>query len=178
MQRAALPLDGNAGGVMEYIIKNPNPIVNIFGLMAEFLCGIGPENREFDESSELTLSIKNSNMTKIALKKFYDKYANKEDLPYYIPISFAPFGKGDTGPVREFKNDGFTAAQFLGSAAYYFDVVDGMVNVRVYDTKTPFSLFYHVVPARYSRDKFSIMGETKQNYFFSIPLNDLFNLFE
>lgn len=31
LQRAALPLDGNAGGVMEYIIKNPNQI-KIYGV--------------------------------------------------------------------------------------------------------------------------------------------------
>lgn len=71
-----------------------------------------------------------------------------------------------------------TAIQFLGSAIYHFNVQNGMVNVHVYDTKTPYSLFYHVIPARYSRETFPIMGETKQNYFFSISLNEIPNIIQ
>ena len=163
---------------LDWAAQHSNPVVNVTGLMIEFLTGWGAESRDFDETTGLTQSIKNSNMTKIALKRFYEHYTAKKESSHSVPIKFSPFGRDDTGPGREFNADGITAIQFIGSATYYFDVQEDMVNVRVYDTKTPHSLFYHVIPARYSRDSFSIMGETKQNYYFSIPLIEILQTFQ
>ena len=157
---------------LDAMINSQNGVISVAGLMGEFMTGFGSGKHDFYDDAPLTQSLKNANMTKIALRQFYADYLNgKNKSPYFM--SFKPFGLGDTGPVREYNADGMTAVQFLGSSTYYFSIDGGKVNVHVYDTKTPNSLFYHAIPDRHSRETFPVMGETIQNYYFSVPLGEI-----
>lgn len=183
---------------MEFVKTNPNlteeekqeifktsEIKTITILMDEFLRGEGAEKRVFTESDKITQGLKNSNMTKVALRKFYDEYMrykreDRKDMPKKYQIDLEPFTyKGyNTSVLNELQKDkGYSTSQFVGSATYYydFDPDTEILTVKVEDYKTAKSFLYHIGGNKmeYDRDKFKIMGKTEQNYIFSISLQEI-----
>lgn len=183
---------------MEFVKTTPNlteeekqeifktdEIKTIIVLMDEFLRGEGAEKRVFTESDKITQGLKNSNMTKIALRKFYDEYmrykrGERPDEPPYYQIDLEPFTyEGyNTSVLNELQKDkGYSTSQFVGSATYYydFDPKTEILIVTVKDSKTAHSFLYHIGgnEMKYDRDKFKIMGKTEQNYIFSISLQEI-----
>ena len=183
---------------MEFVKTTPNlteeekqeifktdEIKTIIVLMDEFLRGEGAEKRVFTESDKITQGLKNSNMTKIALRKFYDEYmrykrGERPDEPPYYQIDLEPFTyEGyNTSVLNELQKDkGYSTSQFVGSATYYydFDPKTEILIVTGKDSKTAHSFLYHIGgnEMKYDRDKFKIMGKTEQNYIFSISLQEI-----
>ncbi len=146
-------------------------------LTSEFIFGYGPEVRYFNEDHPFTQSLMDSNMTTIALEKFYKGY---EDYMAGRSSSIQPTERvdfsftGDTGPIRELIKDGFSAAQFLGTATYTFELEGDTLTVEVYDTKTEWSFLYHYPGTdRHKRSEDPTMGETTQYYEFSLSLDEI-----
>lgn len=116
----------------------------------------------------------------MALEAFYKGYqdykaGNRKSIPDHYRVDFGPFG--ETGPIQGMWNDGGynSASQFIGTATYYFQLdKNDVLNIRVEDSKTEYSLFYHApFTDRHSRNEKRILGETFQKYKFSIPLNEV-----
>ena len=130
-------------------------------MMREFATNTGPESRAFGPGSAASISLANSNMTSVAVDAFHRGYVDytlglRPDIPSQYKVDFLLHGNSeyDTGYIEEFAVDGdFTQAQFVGSAMYYFnlDEQNNMLDIRVYDTKSAYSLFLHI-PPRYGRD--------------------------
>lgn len=103
------------------------------------------------------------------------KAGNRKSIPDHYRVDFGPFG--ETGPIQGMWNDGGynSASQFIGTATYYFQLdKNDVLNIRVEDSKTEYSLFYHApFTDRHSRNEKRILGETFQKYKFSIPLNEV-----
>jgi RHS repeat-associated protein len=146
-------------------------------LTYEFITGTGPEERFFGPDHPLTMDIKRTNMTTIALKEIYYNYTNKNAEEGDIVVEFPNFTRlGDTGPLREYIADKeYTAAQFLGTAHYIYKINfnEKMIDIEVYDTKSEESLLYHLPGTdRHSRKENPFMGETIQHYYFSISFDE------
>lgn len=166
-------------------IFKTDEIKTIIVLMDEFLRGEGEEKRVFTESDKITQGLKNSNMTKVALRKFYDEYmrykrGERADTPPYYQINLEPFVyEGyNTSVLNELlKDKGYSTSQFVGSATYHydFDPKTEILKIKVEDYKTAKSFLYHIGgdEMKYDRDKFKIMGKTEQNYIFSISLQEI-----
>jgi len=161
-------------------VNSDNTFKTSVALTLEFITGLGPEVREFNEDHPFTQSLMNSNITTEAFKAFqkgYEGYlAGKRTFPYEYRVDFSYFYPlfGNTGPFKEYVRDGFTAAQFTGTAFYLFEVEGDMLQIMVYDTKTEYSFKYHLPGTKsYSRSENPIMGETIQYYHFSIPLTEV-----
>lgn len=149
----------------------------------EFISGKGPEERNFGENEPITQSLKSSNLTTEALKAFYKGYSDyksgkRPNIPPQFRVDFSylyPLD-GNTGPIKEYAKDGWTSAQFTGTAMFYFklDEANGMLGVQVYDTKNENSFLYHLPGTdKHSRDENSIMGETTQTYDFTISMEEV-----
>ena len=165
------------------VIEKGDPKNTSLALTAEFITGLGPETRYFNSSHPFTQSLKESNMTTVALKAYYKGYkeyisGKRSNLPTSYRVDFGLLGYigSDTGLVQEFVADGkFTASQFVGTANYMFelDPKNGL-HVTVYDTKTEYSFLYHLPNTdRHSRKENRFMGETKQFYHFVVTLQEL-----
>lgn len=165
------------------VIEKGDPKNTSLALTAEFITGLGPETRHFNSSHPFTQSLKESNMTTVALKAYYKGYkeyisGKRSNLPTSYRVDFGLLGYigSDTGLVQEFVADGkFTASQFVGTANYMFelDPKNGL-HVTVYDTKTEYSFLYHLPNTdRHSRKENRFMGETKQFYHFVVTLQEL-----
>ncbi|GIV45104.1 MAG: hypothetical protein KatS3mg035_2227 [Bacteroidia bacterium] len=148
-------------------------------LMYEFITGTGPESREFGPDHPLTKDVAASNMTTIALNKIYNKYLSNKKNKYYVSVTFPHpenLDIGDTCPIREYLADKeYTAAQFTGSATYYYyiDFKNKIINITVYDTKSEKSFKYNLPGTdKHKREEDPIMGETEQFYFFSITFEE------
>ncbi|HCC50956.1 MAG TPA: hypothetical protein DEQ30_01980 [Porphyromonadaceae bacterium] len=164
----------------EQLVNSNCSVVTSAALTSEFIFGYGPEMRYFNEDHPFTQSLMDSNMTTIALEKFYKGYEDyvageRSDPPSSYRVDFSPFPfTGDTGPFREFIKDGFSAAQFLGTATYTFKLEGDTLTVEVYDTKTEYSFMYHFPGTdRHQRSEDPIMGETTQYYEFSLSLDEI-----
>ena len=59
---------------LDNVIKKGEPKSTSLALTLEFITGLGPENRKFSSSHPFTQSLKESNMTTVALKAFYKGY--------------------------------------------------------------------------------------------------------
>lgn len=166
----------------EQLVNSNDPVVTSAALTAEFIFGYGPEVRYFNENHPFTQSLMDSNMTTIALEKFYKGYedyvaGNRSNPPPNYRVDFSPIPfVGDTGPFTELIEDGFSAVQFLGTANYVFKLEGDMLTVEVYDTKTEYSFLYHFPGTdRHKRQENPIMGETTQHYEFSLSLDEIRN---
>lgn len=164
----------------EQMVNSNDPKAASAAMTAEFMFGYGPEVRYFNEDHPFTQSLMDSNMTTIALEKFYKGYEDyvageRSDPPSSYRVDFSPFPfVGDTGPVTEYKKDGFSAAQFLGTANYVFNLEGDVLYIEVHDTKTEYSFMYHFPGTdRHKRHENPIMGETTQSYEFSISLDEI-----
>ena len=165
------------------VIEKGEPKRTSLALTTEFITGLGPENRNFNSSHPFTQSLKESNMTTVALKAYYKGYKDyvngkRSSLPTSYRVDFGLLGYfgGDTGLVQEFVADGkFTASQFVGTANYKFELDSkNNLHVTVYDTKTEYSFLYHAPKTdRHSRKENKFMGETKQTYHFVVTLQEL-----
>jgi RHS repeat-associated protein len=153
------------------------------GVTLEFITGKGPEVRNFGPNAPITQSLKSSNFTTEALTAFYKGYqdyqtGNRKDMPAQYRVDFNyfyPLG-GDTGPFKEYSKDGWTSAQFIGTAMFNFsfDTKTNMLNVHVYDTKNEYSFLLHMPGTdKHKRSENPIMGETIQTYDFSIPMEEV-----
>jgi hypothetical protein len=166
----------------EQLVNSNDPVTTSAALTAEFIFGYGPEVRYFNEDHPFTQSLMESNMTTIALEKFYKGYedyvaGNRSDPPSSYRVDFTPFPfTGDTGPVTEYMKDGFSTAQFLGTANYVFRLEGDVLHIEVNDTKTEYSFLYHFPGTdRHQRNENPIMGETTQYYEFSVSLDEIRN---
>jgi len=160
---------------LDNAVNSGNTFATSVAMTAEFFAGIGPETRQFGQDHPFTQSLMQSNFTTEALKAFQKGYDNGNIIKEYM-VNFNAFYplSGDTGPFKEMFKDGFTAAQFTGSATYNFNIQDDMLNITVYDTKTEWSALYHAPGTdRHTRSEKRIMGETTQIYRFSIPLTEV-----
>jgi hypothetical protein len=167
---------------LDNMVNSDDPYTTSLGLLGEFVLGIGPEERFFGPSHPFTKSLKESNMTTEALKAFYEGYQDylsgkRPDIPHSYRVDFSYGVEGDTGPFEEFfKDRGYTAAQFIGTTNYKFtfDAEKELIQIEVYDTKTEYSLLYHMPGTdRHTRSERKIMGETTQYYYFTISLSEL-----
>jgi len=126
--------------------QDPSEISVALGM--EFVTGLGPTERTFKESHVFTQSLMESRTTRIAINKWLDGFVSfqkgeRPDMPSRYAVSWPdasgsfPFvHANETGPVREYLEDGkFTAAQFTGSALYLFDYnkEDKTLSVTVKD---------------------------------------------
>jgi hypothetical protein len=171
---------------LDKMSKSDNPEDVSLALTTEFILGIGPEIREFDGNHPFTKSLKYSNLTKEAIRSYWDGYQQynqkkRTDIPTYYKVDFSPWPfVGDTGPIKEYRKDSkFTAAQFVGTAIYIFDTDEKkkIVNIKVYDTKSEYSFLYHIYGTdRHKRNNKQIMGETTQYYYFSFSFEEVINL--
>ena len=164
---------------LDNVIKKGEPKSTSLALTLEFITGLGPENRKFSSSHPFTQSLKESNMTTVALKAFYKGYQEykkglRAEMPNSYRVDFGPTS-GDTGPIREAFYDGkFTAAQFVGTAYYTFRLENDNLHVTVEDTKNEYSFLYHIPGTdRHARSEKQLMGETKQKYVFVIKMSEL-----
>ena len=127
------------------VIEKGEPKRTSLALTTEFITGLGPENRNFNSSHPFTQSLKESNMTTVALKAYYKGYKDyvngkRSSLPTSYRVDFGLLGYfgGDTGLVQEFVADGkFTASQFVGTANYKFELDSkNNLHVTVYETNS------------------------------------------
>ncbi|MFA7325897.1 MAG: hypothetical protein WC121_04475 [Candidatus Kapaibacterium sp.] len=167
---------------LDKAVNGDNDFVTSVALTAEFITGLGPEKRVFPENHPFTKSLKDANLTTEALVAFYNGYLEykayeRPDIPPSYRVDFEYLYGGDTGPFKEFFEDGeFTAAQFTGTANYVFDLDEknSILNITVYDSKTEYSFLYHAPGTdRHSRDEGKIMGETTQVYTFSFTIEEI-----
>ncbi|MEA3387483.1 MAG: RHS repeat-associated core domain-containing protein, partial [Patescibacteria group bacterium] len=152
-------------------------------LTFEFITGKGPEKRSFGPNAPITQSLKSSNLTTEALQAFYKGYqvyqsGNRKDIPSQYRVDFNYFypASGNTGPFKEYAKDGWTSAQFTGTAMFNFslDEKTKTLNIHVYDTKNEYSFLLHLLGTdKHKRSENSVMGETIQTYDFSIPMEDV-----
>ena len=165
---------------LDETINSDNNFATSLALTTEFILGIGPESRTFGPNHPFTQELKESHLTTMALEAFYKGYqdykaGNRKSIPDHYRVDFGPFG--ETGPIQGMWNDGGynSASQFIGTATYYFQLdKNDVLNIRVEDSKTEYSLFYHApFTDRHSRNEKRILGETFQKYKFSIPLNEV-----
>jgi RHS repeat-associated protein len=153
------------------------------GVTLEFITGKGPEERSFGPNAPITQSLKSSNLTTEALQAFYNGYQDyqsgkRKDIPSQYRVDFNYFypAGGDTGPFKEYAKDGWTSAQFTGTAMFNFSLDEkrNTLNVHVYDTKNEYSFLLHLPGTdKHKRSENPLMGETIQTYDFSIPLDEI-----
>ena len=162
------------------VAKGDDPLKAALAVTSEFIFGYGPEVRYFNEDNGITQSLMGSNMTTIALEKFYAGYeeyleGKRTNIPPFYQVDFSPWPfVGDTGPLTEYLKDGYTTAQFTGTATYQFNLEGEVLNITVYDTKSEYSFFYHLWwTDRHTREEERIMGETTQYYEFSFSLDEI-----
>ena len=160
---------------LDNAVNNGSVATASVAMTAEFIFGIGPDKRDFDEEHIMTQSLKNSYMTKIALRKFWAAYSTGRIPPYY-QVYWGPVGLFyETGVISEAWHDrGFSTPQFTGTATYYFNVEGNNLNITVKDDKNERSLLFHFPGTdRHTRDENKFMGKTSQSYTFSVSLSEI-----
>lgn len=160
---------------LDNAVNNGSVATASVAMTAEFIFGIGPEKRDFDEEHIMTQSLKNSYMTKVALRKFWAAYSTGRIPPHY-QVYWGPVGLFyETGVISEAWHDrGFSTPQFTGTATYYFNVEGINLNITVKDDKNERSLLFHFPGTdRHTRDENKFMGKTSQSYTFSVPLSEI-----
>lgn len=160
---------------LDVMANSTNSAVSITGLMGEFMTGFGKETRSFGEDHVLTKSLKGSNMTKVALAKFWDSYS-KGGNPESYRVDWGPVGLFyETGVISDWiKDGGFSTPQFIWTATYFFEVDGANLNIMVKDDKNERSLLLHLPGTdKHTRAENRFMGRTFQHYTFSIPLSSI-----
>ncbi|MDL2305997.1 RHS repeat-associated core domain-containing protein [Bacteroides sp. OttesenSCG-928-D19] len=143
----------------------------------DFATGTGSEYVNLRDDHASTISLKESYMTTIALKKFFEEYkSNPSKSTYYVKMKFSPFESADVGVFESLRNDlGYSTAQFVGSCSYTFRVVGDELKVYVNNRKSLWSASYHIpfvgTPSR-GETPLGIGRNTYQSFQFSMPLND------
>lgn len=190
IQHMATYAENQVEAYLENLIQNGTPFQISMGIFIEFATGLGPEHRHFDQDHPLTISLKESNYTCLALKAWHDGYLEVIDtlnsrtqyppgyrVDFVAPTSSFPFmDLGNTGPIREFIADGgYTAAQFIGTGYFDFDydTTTQILSLELYDSKTLYSLLLHLVDDRHPRSQSPFWGETSQTYEFTISLSEI-----
>lgn len=186
---------------LENLIQNGTPFQISIGLFIEFATGLGPQSRHFDEDHTLTISLKESNYTCLALNAWFNGYLEvldpqnprteypegyRVDFPNIVRKDIVIFGDSivnipwvdlnETGPIRELIADGgYTTAQFIGTGYFDFDYDPStmVLDLELYDTKTLYSLLLHLVDDRHPREVSPFFGETEQTYSFSMTLSEI-----
>lgn len=186
---------------LENLIQNGTPFQISIGLFIEFATGLGPQSRHFEEDHTLTISLKESNYTCLALRAWHNGYLEvidpnnpRTDYPPGYRVDFPQIENYDliiledsilsipyidfneTGPIRELIADGgYTAAQFIGTGYFDFDynVSSQVLSLELWDSKTLFSLLFHLVDDRHPRTASPFFGETEQTYSFSMTLSEI-----
>ena len=156
-------------------VNNGSVATASVAMTAEFIFGIGPDKRNFDEEHIMTQSLKNSYMTKIALRKFWAAYSTGH-TPTHYRVDWGPVGLFyETGVISETWHDrGFSTPQFTGTATYFFNINGNNLNITVKDDKNERSLLFHFPGTdRHTRDENKFMGKTSQSYTFSVSLSEI-----
>ena len=160
---------------LDNAVNNGSVATASVAMTAEFIFGIGPEKRDFDEEHIMTQSLKNSYMTKVALRKFWAAYSTGH-TPTHYRVDWGPVGLFyETGVISETWHDrGFSTPQFTGTATYFFNINGNNLNITVKDDKNERSLLFHFPGTdRHTRDENKFMGKTSQSYTFSVPLSEI-----
>ncbi len=178
-------LKSRGANMLNSRIENGSVVQASIGMLGEFVMGLGPEKRSFNSSHAMSESLKQSRMTRVALKIFWNKYSQTGIAPPYYYVTWGLLGwkinglGKETGVLSEYLySKEFNAPQFIGSAKYMFDIQGDILKIRVEDTKNTWSLFYHITNDRdgHTRDEFPLFGTTSQIYNFSIPLKEIPNI--
>ena len=160
---------------LDNAVNNGSVAAASLAMTTEFIFGIGPDKRDFDEGHIMTQSLKNSYMTKVVLRKFWAAYSAGRIPPHY-QVKWGPMGLFyETGAISEAWHDrGFSTPQFTGTATYFFNVEGNNLTITVRDDKNERSLLLHFPGTdRHTRNENKFMGKTSQSYTFSVPLSEI-----
>jgi RHS repeat-associated protein len=131
--------------VEDELIESDNHVKQSAGLFVEFFTGTGQSERYFGPDEPITKSLKTSNLTEEAVEVFWEEYqsyeAGERDMPtMYVAEMGWPL-IDDSTPLQE----GLNAAQFVGSATFYFDYdkENELLNVTVFNSTGQWSFLYH-----------------------------------
>jgi RHS repeat-associated protein len=147
-----------------------------FTVTMEFATGTGKEYRTFTREDISTISLKDSYLTTVALKKFMKDYNQKGVTKWGQTITFSPFSSAEVGPFNSLLHDkGYSTAQFTGSCDYSIEAIGNQLNVTVMNRTSLWSALYHILgvgtPSR-EQAFLGIGGNVHQTYRFTISLDE------